>query len=129
MTVGLAVAESNAILNAYCRATAYGGVSAYWVELHIGDPGAAGTNNPAVNTTRQQATFGSVAASGQIQNTVIIQWIGVPASETYTFFSVYDASVAGTFKGSGTITGGAVIAGDTFQVNISGLTVSITTAA
>ena len=49
---------ANSWLDAVCRATAYSEAGVY-VQLHLGDPGSAGTANPAANTTRVQATFGT----------------------------------------------------------------------
>ena len=99
-----------------------------WIKLHVGAPGAAGTSNPAGETTRQQATWGA-AASGAAANTNLISWTNVAASEDYTHFTVWTASTAGTFGFSGTITSNAVVAGDTFQIAIGDLDVSVTLAS
>lgn len=128
MTTGFAVGTANAFLNAMCRNTSYANADVY-VKLHIGDPGAAGTSNAAGNTTRQQATFGSVAASGLISNTVAILWTNVSTSEDYTHFSLWTASSAGTFLASGAVTANAVGAGDNFQVNIGDLDIPFAVAA
>jgi hypothetical protein len=99
-----------------------------WVKLHIGAPGAAGTSNPAVETTRKQATW-SAAASGASANTNLLSWTAVAASEDYTHFTVWTASTAGTFGFSGTVTANAVTAGDTFQIAIGDLDVTLTLAS
>lgn len=62
MAVGLASAIVNSMLNALARNVTWTQPAAFWVKLHTGDPGSAGTANAAGNTTRKQATFG--AASG-----------------------------------------------------------------
>jgi hypothetical protein len=131
MTVGLAAAQANAMINALTTGTSYAGNAAYWVKLHTGDPGAAGTANAAVNTTRHQATFGSVASGGSIANTATITWIPaeVTTTENYTFWSAWTASTAGTFLASGTVSGGNVTAGSTFAVAIGACTVAITSIA
>lgn len=128
MALGVSTAVANSFLNALCRATAYTGPAALWVKLHIGDPGV-GTGNPAVHTTRIQATFGSAASGGAISNTVALAWTSVSGAEDYTHFSVWDASTAGTFQFSGTITANAVLIGDTFTVPIGDLDVTMPVAA
>jgi len=69
----IAEGERNKMLDAWAGRTAYTANAAVYVKLHIGDPGAAGTANAAANTTRQQAVFGSAAASGAISNTAAIE--------------------------------------------------------
>jgi len=117
---------ANQILDAIARnaSLAYATV---WVKLHIGDPGAAGTSNPAANTTRQQAVFGSAASSRGIANTANIDWIVVPNSETYTHVSLWSASSGGTFLGKDDLSSSAaVIIGDTFRIPVGDLTLTIT---
>lgn len=129
MALGLATATANAILNALCRNTAWTQPAAVWVKLHIGDPGASATANPAGNTTRMQATFGSVASGGAISNTTAITWTSVSTSEDYTHFSAWDASTSGNFLFSGTMTANAVTATDTFTIPIGDLDVTLGVAA
>lgn len=121
MAVGAAVARCNAAIDA---ATALG----TWIKLHIGDPGAAGTSNAAGNTTRKQATMAS-ASSGSAASTADLSWTSVSTSETYTHFSMWTASTAGTFLWSGTVTANAVTAGDTFTITTGNLTLTATGAA
>lgn len=112
----LAEATRNAILNAYARATSYSN-PAVWVQIHTGDPGAAGTANIALNTTRQQAAFGSVASAGAISNSSPLSWPNVPAAETYTHVSFWTAATGGTFTGSDDLADPrAVQVGDTFTI-------------
>lgn len=128
MALGLSAANANAILNALCRATAFTGPAALWVKLHVGDPGA-GSGNAAGHTTRIQATFGSAASGGAISNTVALSWTNVSTAEDYTHFSVWDASTAGAFQFSGTISANAMQVGDTFQVAVGDLDVTLPVAA
>lgn len=115
----------NAWLNAFARATSYSNAEV-WVKLHIGDPGVAGTSNPAANTTRKQGTFGSVAASGAISNTAMLEWTAVPNTETYTHISLWTASSGGTFLGSDDLSASAaVVAGDTFRIPVGDLDLTI----
>lgn len=99
-----------------------------WVKLHVGAPGANGTSNPAGETTRKQATW-SAAANAAAASTNLLQWTNVAASEDYTHFTVWTASSAGTFGFSGIITANPVTAGDTFQIAIGDLDVTLTLAS
>lgn len=134
MATGLSSAIANDILDALCKNDSLTTlpVAAVWVKLHItGEPGAAGTSNPAVNTTRKQATFGTVASGGAISNTVALTWSTgeVTASEDYLYFSAWTASTAGTFLFSGPITANAVTAGDQFEIAIGDLDLTLTVAS
>lgn len=129
MTVGFAVGVANSILNSIFRNAAWTPPAATFVQWHVGDPGAAGTSNPASNTTRVSATFGTNASGGSIANTVAVTVSSVPASEDYSHFSVWSASSAGTFQCSGTITANPLVTGDTITFAIGALTASVPVAA
>lgn len=128
MALGFASAEADKVLNAFGNATAYTGTSTPFVKLHVGSPGAAGTSNPAGNTSRQSLSFGT-SSGGTMLNDTALTWTSVSTSETYTFFSIWDASSSGNFLGSGTVTANAVTAGDTFTVAIGGLSATVSVAA
>lgn len=100
-----------------------------WIQLHVGSPGAAGTTNVAVNSTRQQASSWAAASGGSIATSAALTWTNVAGSETYTNFSAWTASTAGTFGFSGTVTANPVTAGDTFTINSGSLTASVTLAS
>lgn len=127
MAVGLAPATAAGILDAIGNAAAFS-FAAVWIKLHVGDPGAAGTSNPAGNTTRQQASFGA-ASSGAIANDAALTWTNVSTSEDYTHYSAWTASTSGTFEFSGTVTANAVTAGDTFTIPIGDLDLTLAVAA
>lgn len=129
MATGFAPATANAILNALCRNTAWTQPAAVYVKLHIGDPGAAATANAAVETDRVQATFGTAASGGAISNTAALTWTAVAGSEDYTHFSAWDASTAGNFLFSGTITANAVTTGDDFTIPVGDLDVTLGVAS
>src|SRR5713101_3442252 len=79
-----------------------------WAQLHVGDPGANGTANVAVETDRVQVTWGAVA-SGAASNSAQIQWTGVAGTEDYTHITVWTLATAGVFGFSGLVTANAVI--------------------
>jgi len=128
MALGLSPATANGLLNAICRATAYSAPAVY-VQLHIADPGAAGTANQATETSRKQVTFGSVAAGGSISNTAVVTWTGIAGSQDASHYSLWDAAAAGNFLGSGIITANAYTAGDTYNMAIGAIVLSFGVAA
>lgn len=99
-----------------------------WVQLHIGSPGSAGTSNVATNTTRKQVTWGA-ASGGTMSNTNTPTWTAVPATETYTHFTVWTLSSGGAFGFSGTVAGGGVTAGNDFDAPVGDLDVTLTLAS
>lgn len=129
MAVGLASGQADAILDALCRSVAYSDPAEFWVKLHTGDPGSAGTSNAAGETTRKQATF-SASSGGAITTSGALTWTNVSTSETYSHVSFWSASAAGTFLGSDALdTSRAVTAGDTFTIAAGDLDLSITPIA
>ena len=119
-----AVADS--WLNAFGNNTSYANAEV-WVKLHIGDPGGAGTNNAAGETTRQQASFGT-SSGGAMTSDADTTWTNVSTSETLSHVSLWTASTAGTFLGNDQLSSNApVTAGDTFRIPTGDLDCTITT--
>jgi hypothetical protein len=120
---------ANAMLNALCRNAAWTQPAAFYVKLHTADPGASGATAAAANTTRKQATF-SAASGGSITTSADLAWTSVPNAETYSHVSFWDASVAGTFLGSGALTTPRTVAvGDNFTILAGSETIAITPVA
>src|SRR5690606_32785323 len=117
MAVGPAASNANAFLE---------GLDGTWIQLHTGDPGAAGTNNVAGNSTRKQINL-APTSGGRISNDADIFWSTeeVNTSEHYTHFSLWSASTGGTFLWSGTIDANAVTAGDEFEIGSGDLTIAV----
>ena len=98
-------------------------VAATYVKLHTGDAGEAGTTNAASETTRKAISF-SAASSGSMASSATVEWTNVATTETYSHWSLWDASTAGNCLWTGALsTSAAVTAGDTFQ--ITSLTLSL----
>jgi hypothetical protein len=117
---------ANSWLDAVARAVSYSEAE-FWVKLHLGDPGSAGTANAAVETTRKQVTFGAAATSRAISNTAAVEWTNVSTTETYTWVSFWDASTGGNFLGRDDLSSSAAVtAGDTFRIPIGDLDLTIT---
>lgn len=129
-TTGLAVGVANAVLNHWTGRAAWTAPAGLYVKLHLGDPGAAGTANPAAETTRKATTFGANAAAGTIANTAAVSWTAYPAAETVTHFSLWDAATAGTFQGSGALAAPKTMAvGETLTEAVGALVLSLTPIA
>jgi hypothetical protein len=125
------VTEANAILNAVFRSVAYSDPASCNIKLHTGDPGAAGTSNPAGNTTRKAVTF-SAAADGAITTTGNLSWTGaqVTTTETYTHASFWSDLTAGTFIASRQLeVARAVTAGQPFTIFAGEIDISLTPVA
>ena len=98
-------------------------VASPYLKLHLGDPGEAGTSNAAVEATRKAISF-SAASAGAMSSSATVEWTNVSTTETYSHWSLWDASTAGNCLWTGALASpAAVTAGDTFQ--ITSLTLSL----
>lgn len=115
---------SNYLENAYLntlRNTSLA-VAAVYVKLHTGNPGEDGTGNAATETTRKSISF-SAASSGSMASSATVEWTNVSTTETYTHFSLWDASTGGNCLWYGSLSSSAAVtAGDTFQITSLTLT-------
>ena len=106
MTAGLASATANSILNVF-RNTAYAAIAAVYAQLHVGDPGAAGTANLSAVTTRNQVTWAAPSGGSMVLSALASYTMTV--SETITHVSLWTAATAGTFLQSGALTAGVPV--------------------
>jgi hypothetical protein len=127
MAHGIGAYLGNAWMNALGNATAFS-VAVPYVKLHTGDPGAAGTSNPAVETTRKSVSFG-VSTTGALASDADISWTNIAGSEDANHFTCWDALSGGNFLFSGTIQANPYTAGDTYTISSGNLTVSLTLAS
>lgn len=127
MATGLSSYLAGSWLDAVGNNTSFA-VATVYVKLHVGDPSSNGTANPATETTRKAASFGS-ASAGVLTSDADVVWTNIAGSQTATFFTAWDASTAGNFLFSGSITGNPYTAGDTFTIASGALTVSLTLAS
>jgi len=129
MALGMSTYLANAILDAVCNNTSLA-VAQVYAKLHIGDPGAAGTANPATETTRKAVSFGATAA-GAVSNDTIVTWTSIAATgtEDLTHVSLWDDLTAGNFLASGTITSNPVVSGDTFNLPVGDIDIAFTVAS
>jgi hypothetical protein len=96
MAVGLLAPLANAML-AVVEANSY-----VYIKMHVGDPGAAGTANPAPETTRKLVDW-SVPAGGAMESVAEIEWPDLAAAQTWTHYSLWTAASGGTCGHTGTI--------------------------
>lgn len=127
MATGLSSYLANKFMDAVGNASSYSAANTY-VKLHIGDPGSAGTGNPATETTRKIASFGASSA-GALTSDADVTWTNISGSEDATHFTAWDSLTTGNFLFSGVITGNAYTAGDTYTIPTGSLVVSLTVAS
>lgn len=110
MTVGIASGQANSLLDTLLGST--------FIQLHTGDPGAAGTTAVSSVTTRPAATYAAAAAGSKALSSASswTSWAG--SAETITHISFWTASTAGTFKASMALTTAKpMTTGDTLNLN------------
>ena len=127
MATGISSYLADELLDAVGNNSSFA-VGTVYIKLHIGDPGANGTGNPATETTRKAASFGA-SSSGTLTSDADITWTNISGSEDATFFTAWDSASAGNFLFSGSINGNAYTAGDTYVIPSGSLTVSLTIAS
>lgn len=122
MTVGIAAAQANLYLEVY-RNGAVTGVATPFIQLHTGDPLAAGTTAVANSSTRKAITW-AAASGGSMALSTLADFTGT-TSETITHVSLWTAASAGTFLQSFALTAsqaiinGSVLHFSTFTVSFS----------
>ena len=127
MATGMSAHLADSLLNALGNNTAYAVTNVY-VQLHIGDPGTAGTANPATETTRKAVSFAG-ASGGSIASDADVSWTNISGSQDADHFTCWDAITGGSFLFSGTITGNPYTAGDTYTITAGAFTTSLTLAS
>lgn len=127
MTVGNAAAHANSELNVW-RGTNYTGWTSIQIGLHTGDPGAAGTANASVETTKQTVTM-NAPSGGSMSLASSVSWTSWPVGangESISHISIWDNGT--TFKRSAALSAAKTMAtGDT--LTLSTLTVAKTPIA
>lgn len=86
-------------------ANALRGVLSY-MQLHSGDPGAAGTSN-VTSAARQAVTWAAATADGDFGLSASVNFTGVAANGATTYVSLWSASTGGTWYGNFALTGDA----------------------
>lgn len=98
-----------------------------YVQVHVGDPGSAGTANPSAVTTRSAVTMAAASSGSKSITGTNPSW-SMTATETITHISVWSASTAGTFLFSAALSSSkSVSSGDT--LTLTTLTTSVSPLA
>lgn len=123
MTVGLAASVVNGWLDGtFDTATC-------WVKLHTADPGASGATGAAVgDATRKQATMAAASGGSKAASASVGPWTNGGTSETLSHISLWSASSAGTFNGSGALSASQAWA-STNTFTLTALSIAITPIA
>jgi hypothetical protein len=122
MAVGLSATLANAMLQLLDT------LGYNYVQLHTGEPGAAGTANIAAESDRILVDW-ATASGGSISITTDIGVTGTAATERWTHWSAWTALTAGTFGTSGLCTASQVTAGDNVTIDNTSVTVTFTLAS
>jgi hypothetical protein len=123
VTTGITAAVANGWLDGtFATATCF-------VKLHTADPGAAGTTAAAAgDTTRKNPTMAAASAGSKAMTGTAGPWTNGGTSETLTHISLWTASTAGTFQGSGALSASqAWVSTNTFT--LTSLSIAITPIA
>lgn len=125
----LSLSTRHALLTAFTGGSAYANPGIFG-QLHLGDPGAAGTANPAAMTTRQQLTFGTPAASRSIATTTLTAWPAASVGETLSWWSFWSAALAGSHIANDDMNASAPVAiGENLEIAVGGMVFTITASA
>jgi hypothetical protein len=127
MAAGISAYLADSWLDSVGNGSAFS-VGSVWLQLHVGDPGAAGTSNPAVETARKAVSF-AAASGGVIASDADVSWVNIQGSEDATFFTAWDSVSGGNFLFSGAIVAGSYQAGDTYTISAGALSVSLVVAS
>jgi hypothetical protein len=99
-------------------------ISAAWVQLHVGDPGANGTANVSAVTTRELAAFSAAALGALALSSSPTPW-PMTTTETIMAISIWTASTLGTFLWSASLVVNKSVAnGDTLTLNTCALSIA-----
>jgi hypothetical protein len=128
MAEGISAYTANKLLDCIGNNSTFIGVTTCYIQLHTAAPGASGTTAVATETTRKAVSFGA-ASGGTISNDAVVEWTSIAGSEDATHYTLWDASTAGNFLGSGTITAPAYTAGDTYTIAVGDIDLAFTVAS
>lgn len=99
MTAGWNPAVVDAVLDSVFSGAAWSPPAASWIQLHTGDPGAAGTSSISSYPTRTVLAWASAASASKALSapvTITASWPGTN-NEAITHVSYWDSASGGTF--------------------------------
>jgi hypothetical protein len=96
MPTGYAPAFASQFLNVL-NGTSFTPPAGRFGQLHIGDPGVAGTANQSAVTTREAITYSTSASGSPLALSNTPTW-PMTATEAIAYISVWDSATGGAFK-------------------------------
>lgn len=116
MTVGVSASKANSFVDGL----------GYYIQLHTGDPGAAGTTAiSAGSTSRVLATMTAASGGANSLSSMASTWSNGGTSETLSHISGWSAASSGTFGFSAALTASqAWASGNTFALTSLAVTVT-----
>jgi hypothetical protein len=127
MAVGTAQYLNNAWLNTIkSTGTSFNVTGAIYVQLHTGNPGAAGTTSVSSVTTRPAITF-TTATTGVLSASNAPAWSSWAGTnnEVVTHVSLWDNTTGGNFLWSAALSASKTIqTGDMFTLSTCSLTIT-----
>lgn len=129
MAENISTWAANAFLNAVFNNVSFA-VPQVYIQLHVGPPGAAGTNSVAAETTRKPVSM-AAAVGPSITNDAQVQYTGIAGSQDASHYSLWDSATPGTgnFIGSGVISAFAYTAGDTLTFAVGDIDITMLVAS
>ena len=91
MTVGLAPAHANALLNVL-RGTTFTGIATVTMQLHTADPGAAGTTGASAGDATKRTVTWNAASAGSMTVATSGTYTNGGTTETITHVSFWDGA-------------------------------------
>ena len=132
MTVGLASANTAdnflKIFRGGGNSVTFSAVTTPFVQIHTGDPGAAGTTAISAGSSTRNAVAFAAPSTGSMSLSSLSAWTNGGTSETISDLSIWSASSSGTFHWSGALTTPQAWV-STNTLTITTLTLSITPIA
>lgn len=125
MADGLSATHANSYLNVFNGVT-YTGFPNIYVQLHTGSPGASGTSNISLNSTRNAITW-NAPVNGSMTLLAVPTWTMV-AIETLTDVSLWTAATLGTFLWSSALSVNVPVLNGS-KVSVTQFTLGITPIA
>lgn len=95
-----------------------------YMQLHLGNPGTAGTANLSAVGVRKVFSR-TTATLGVVTNSTQIQWLDVPASETITHVSIWGSLTGGICWFVDDIANQGIFTGDSVTIVIGVLSITI----
>lgn len=120
MAAGIASGRANTFLD-----SEYG---TSYVQIHKGNPGAAGTGNISAASARVKVTWASASGGSKAMTSMASQFTNGGATETIGYITLWTAATSGTFLATVQLTASVTwYAGD--KINLDSLSIALSPLA